>query len=93
VKKELDVHKVSTDDNLADILTKPIGAEIFNKHLKTMRFAYPKDNGETVLSMRKIFTDGSSSAMTSMAPSAIPRPRVVLRCAPWACSVVGVACA
>ena len=39
-KKELSICKVRGEHNLSDILTKPIGSEIFNRHLSRMQFIF-----------------------------------------------------
>jgi len=42
-KKELGLSKVASEDNLADILTKCVPNEFFNKHLQRMNFSFPAD--------------------------------------------------
>ena len=40
-KGALEVNKVGTADNFADIFTKPVAADTFYKHLKSMGFTFP----------------------------------------------------
>ena len=61
-KKELSICKVRGDHNLSDILTRPIGGEVFNRHLSRMQFAFHDVNiGLNVCSMMK---QHSSSNLT-----------------------------
>ena len=39
-RKELTVSKIHTKNNYADIFTKCVGADVFNKHLKAMGFIF-----------------------------------------------------
>ena len=39
--KTLEVKKILGTHNMADILTKPVPSEVFDKHLKAMGFRFP----------------------------------------------------
>ena len=43
-KKELSICKVRGEHSLSDILTKPIGGEVLNRHLSRMQFTFPDIN-------------------------------------------------
>ena len=40
-RKDFGVKKVPSLENLADILTKPVPSEVFNKHLRELGFIFP----------------------------------------------------
>ena len=64
-KKELSICKVRGERNLSDILTKPIGGEVFNRHLSRMHITFPDLNvGLHVCNTKQHDSSGSVRAVS-----------------------------
>ena len=58
-EKDLELSKIHTDDNVADLMTKHLSSEGRKKHLKNMRMWTSSDRAEKSLSINGVFDDNA----------------------------------